>query len=77
MITIAVRRYLRYDLSYRDAEELLAERGINVDQNPPQPVDSPGMLTGSLQLGELAPYRADDLASVGGGQSTSPGAQLQ
>ena len=27
----AVRRYLRYDLSYRDVEELLAERGIQVD----------------------------------------------
>jgi IS6 family transposase len=27
VITIAVRWYLRYDLSYRDVEELLAERG--------------------------------------------------
>jgi transposase-like protein len=31
VITIAVRWYLRYGLSYRDVEELLAERGINVD----------------------------------------------
>ena len=31
VITIAVRWYLRYRLSYRDIEELLAERGINVD----------------------------------------------
>jgi transposase-like protein len=31
MITIAVRWYLRYSLSYRDVEELLAERGIEVD----------------------------------------------
>jgi hypothetical protein len=31
VITLAVRWYLRYGLSYRDAEELLAERGIEVD----------------------------------------------
>jgi transposase, IS6 family len=31
VITIAVRWYLRYALSYRDGEELLAERGIGVD----------------------------------------------
>jgi transposase-like protein len=29
---IAVRWYLRYALSYRDVEELLAERGITVDE---------------------------------------------
>jgi IS6 family transposase len=29
--TVAVRRYLRYGLSYRDIEELLAERGVEVD----------------------------------------------
>ena len=28
---LAVRWYLRYGLSYRDVEELLAERGITVD----------------------------------------------
>ncbi len=28
---LAVRWYLRYGLSYRDVEELLAERGIKVD----------------------------------------------
>ena len=28
---VAVRWYLRYALSYRDVEELLAERGITVD----------------------------------------------
>jgi transposase-like protein len=28
---VAVRWYLRYGLSYRDVEELLAERGIVVD----------------------------------------------
>ena len=31
MIGVAVRWYLRYGLSYRDVEELLAERGIAVD----------------------------------------------
>jgi transposase-like protein len=31
VITVAVRWYLRYSLSYRDVEELLAERGIDVD----------------------------------------------
>jgi transposase-like protein len=31
VITVAVRWYLRYPLSYRDMEELLAERGIEVD----------------------------------------------
>ncbi len=28
---MAVRWYLRYGLSYRDVEELLAERGVSVD----------------------------------------------
>jgi IS6 family transposase len=32
MIMVAVRWYLRYNLSYRDVEELLVERGIMVDQ---------------------------------------------
>jgi IS6 family transposase len=31
VILLAVRLYLRYGLSYRDVEELLAERGIEVD----------------------------------------------
>jgi hypothetical protein len=30
---LAVRWYLRYGLSYRDVEELLAERGIEVDRS--------------------------------------------
>jgi hypothetical protein len=34
VIVLAVRWYLRFDLSYRDVEELLAERGIDVDQSP-------------------------------------------
>jgi IS6 family transposase len=31
VVLLAVRWYLRYGLSYRDVEELLAERGIEVD----------------------------------------------
>ena len=31
VITVAVRWYLRYGLSYRDVEELLTERGVEVD----------------------------------------------
>ena len=31
VIVVAVRWYLRYNLSYRDIEELLVERGIEVD----------------------------------------------
>src|SRR5581483_11973857 len=31
VIVLAVRWYLRYELSYRDVEELMAERGIAVD----------------------------------------------
>jgi IS6 family transposase len=31
VIMVAIRWYLRYSLSYRDVEELLAERGIIVD----------------------------------------------
>ena len=31
VIVLAVRGYLRFALSYRDVEELLAERGIEVD----------------------------------------------
>jgi transposase-like protein len=32
VILLAVRWYLRYGLSYRDIEELLAERGVEVDR---------------------------------------------
>ena len=31
VIVLAVRWYLRFGLSFRDVEELLAERGIRVD----------------------------------------------
>jgi transposase-like protein len=31
VIVVAVRWYLRFGLSYRDVEKLLAERGVEVD----------------------------------------------
>jgi transposase, IS6 family len=31
VIVLAVRWYLRYGMSYRDIEELLVERGVEVD----------------------------------------------
>jgi transposase-like protein len=31
VIVVAVRWYLRHNLSYRDVEELLVERGVEVD----------------------------------------------
>jgi transposase-like protein len=31
VIAVAVRWYLRFNLSYRDVEELLVERGVEVD----------------------------------------------
>lgn len=31
VIVLAIRWYLRYNLSYRDVEELLVERGVEVD----------------------------------------------
>jgi hypothetical protein len=34
VIVLAVRWYLRFALSYRDVEELLAERGVEVDPPP-------------------------------------------
>lgn len=35
-----------------------------VGQDPPQCVDGAGVLTGSLQLRELVPHRANKLASL-------------
>jgi transposase, IS6 family len=33
IILLCVRWYLRYSLSYRDLEEMLAERGLTVDHS--------------------------------------------
>ncbi len=38
VIVLAVRWYLRFGLSYRDLEELLAERGVEVDHVTPVPL---------------------------------------
>jgi IS6 family transposase len=38
VIVLAVRWYLRFGLSYRDVEELLAERGVEVDHVTVVPV---------------------------------------
>jgi transposase-like protein len=45
VIVLAVRWYLRFGLSYRDVEELLAERSIEVDH-----------VTGARH-GDLTPHR--------------------
>ncbi len=34
LIVLCVRWYLRYSLSYRELEELMAERGLSVDHSP-------------------------------------------
>jgi hypothetical protein len=41
----AVRWYLRYSLSLRDVEELLEERGLNVDHTTVAAVTLPGRNT--------------------------------
>jgi transposase, IS6 family len=61
VIVLAVRWYLRFGLSYRDLEELLAERGIQVDHvtiylwvlrftpllaEPPDPTGTPSATAG-------------------------------
>ena len=33
LILMAIRYYISYKLSYREIEEILAERGINVDHS--------------------------------------------
>ena len=46
VFSVAVRWYLRYGRSYRDAGELLAERGITVDHVTicRAPRNSPGLM---------------------------------
>ena len=43
VIVLALRWYLRFRLSYRDVEELLAEPGIEVDQVAPCRRTVPGL----------------------------------
>src|SRR3954451_5130929 len=66
VIVVAVRWYLRYGLSYRDVEELLAERGIEVDH-----------VTVYRWVQRFTPLLADAARSPGtrrvtGGSSTRP-----
>jgi hypothetical protein len=49
VIVVAVRWYLRHGLSYRDVEELLAERGVEVDHVTKGGVDRP--VTGTHTYG--------------------------
>jgi transposase-like protein len=61
VIVLAVRWYLRFGLSYRDVEELLTERGVEVDHvtiyrwglrshrcwpTPPDRADTPSVTAG-------------------------------
>jgi hypothetical protein len=52
VITLAVRWYLRYGLSYRDVEELLAERGIAVDQVMPRSYTACSWVARSVTSGQ-------------------------
>jgi hypothetical protein len=53
VIVLAVRWYLRFGLAYRDVEELLAERGVEVDH-----VTSTGGSSGSRRCSLRPPGRA-------------------
>jgi hypothetical protein len=62
---VAVRWYLRYGLSSRDVEELLAERGITVDQPTNAPHDGADNNSRARTFCS-APHGARLLATVGG-----------
>jgi transposase, IS6 family len=61
VISVAVRWYLRYGLSYRDAEELPAERGMTVDH-----VTSTGGCSVSPRSPSRPPARAATPPVTGG-----------
>jgi hypothetical protein len=67
VIVLAVRWYLRFALSYRDVEELLAERGIQVDHTSP----STGGSSGSRHCWPT-PRGPAAMPSVTAGESTRP-----
>jgi hypothetical protein len=86
IIVLAVRWYLRFGLPYRDVEELLAERGIEVDQvtvtggcsaSPPLLVDAARALaatrsaTGSSTRPNPAPCRLPTSPTVTDAGSSS------
>ncbi len=66
VIMLAVRWYLRYGLSYRDVEELLTERGIEVDTSP-----STDGSNDSLPYSSALPDHVDTML-VDAGSSTKP-----
>ena len=51
VILLAVGWYLRFSLSYRDVEELLAERGLHADH-----------VTGKVILGLVCPFSLNEPA---------------
>ena len=61
VIAVAVRWYLRYGLSYRDVEELLAERGIEVDHVRIYPWVQTFPLSGAAPLAVFRAVEADAL----------------
>jgi len=58
VILLAVRLYLRYGLSYRDVEELLAERGVDVDHVTSTGGSNASPLSSSKLLGHVATVSA-------------------
>jgi IS6 family transposase len=57
VIAVAVRWYLRYGLSCRDVEELLAERGVTVDHMTVYRWSSGSRLSSSRQRGSAGMLR--------------------
>jgi hypothetical protein len=62
IIVLALRWYLRYGLSYRDVEELLGERGIEVDHVSAESISFAGA---SYRVGNAHKRRQVQLAIVG------------
>jgi hypothetical protein len=62
VIAVAVRWNLRYALSYRDVEELLAERGIEVETNG-GPGPKHGPFESTRQPGYPMPDRSERQAT--------------
>jgi hypothetical protein len=67
VIVLAVRWYLRYGLSYRDVEELVAECGVQVDQASGQPWLIPATHAGLVFSGvmPMLPYFVNRTAAAG------------
>jgi hypothetical protein len=67
VILLAVRWYLRYILSYRDVEELLAERGITVDQLMPRSYTTGSWAARSVTRGAGLGVRVGSRGGAAGG----------